>query len=563
MNERSRGVGELRRIAIGELRPNPFRRLDEYPIVREKVDALKRSIASTGFWGTIVGRPADDGRVEIAFGHHRLVSLRESLGPEQEVEIIVRELTNEDMLRMMADENLEEWGSSGWVEIETVRATIDAHGRGLISLPRIPDATPKTLIRHVPRDSLERPYTKTSVAQFLGWTDRASNGGLQPNDACIIAFDGIDALEDRIPTKPQLYSLSRYKMKELVQGARRVEAAELKLARHNEEQAALARKKAEEAARAEQPRERQRQERRAESFERQAGHHKIIADSKRKQFVEEATAILRSEEKQHVHREVRNLARTIAPVIHRKKTVPDVGEHAAQLAASLAGILKGDDKLSKKLAILAEFRGELTSKDTANLVRAATRLRWRLVEEIERPFGPLASPPGSPRLRPAGGDQEPPFDPQSAWEQEERSILADFDSWPEEYRALFKEGLDSLSKRLGGPSPGPRGPRDHRRGDKWLPWHEDGAGDRDRPRGWVMSPPSGPPVCPGCDRPTVARPVRGVIRWCCLTDECPIVDIGPAAPRRRRAPARRAPRPSGGPSPMPDVEPSRPRGDGA
>jgi hypothetical protein len=53
-----------------------------------------------------------------------------------------------------------------------------------------------------------------------------------------------------------------------------------------------------------------------------------------------------------------------------------------------------------------------------------------------------------------------------------------------------------------------------------------------------MRPPSSPPVCPGCDRPTVARPVRGVIRWACLTPDCPIVDMGPALPGD---PARRAP----------------------
>ena len=30
----------LQSVAVNQLKPNPFRRLDEYPIIREKVDAL-------------------------------------------------------------------------------------------------------------------------------------------------------------------------------------------------------------------------------------------------------------------------------------------------------------------------------------------------------------------------------------------------------------------------------------------------------------------------------------------------------------------------------------------
>jgi hypothetical protein len=47
-----------------------------------------------------------------------------------------------------------------------------------------------------------------------------------------------------------------------------------------------------------------------------------------------------------------------------------------------------------------------------------------------------------------------PFDPGSAWEQAAQLILDECDSWPEEYRSLFREKLDSLARRLGGLSPG-------------------------------------------------------------------------------------------------------------
>jgi hypothetical protein len=63
-----------------------------------------------------------------------------------------------------------------------------------------------------------------------------------------------------------------------------------------------------------------------------------------------------------------------------------------------------------------------------------------------------------------------------------------------------------------------------------------------------MTAPSSSPTGPGCDRPAVARPVRGVIRWARLTPDCPIVDIGPTVLRMPRKPARRIPESPSGPS---------------
>ncbi len=54
---------------------NPFRRTEKYPISPEKVAALIESIESTGFWENIVGREVD-GKLQIAYGHHRLAALR-------------------------------------------------------------------------------------------------------------------------------------------------------------------------------------------------------------------------------------------------------------------------------------------------------------------------------------------------------------------------------------------------------------------------------------------------------------------------------------------------------
>jgi len=46
-------------------------------------------------------------------------------------------LDDADMLRIMARENMEEWGTVATIEHETVRAVIDAYAAGKIELPAI------------------------------------------------------------------------------------------------------------------------------------------------------------------------------------------------------------------------------------------------------------------------------------------------------------------------------------------------------------------------------------------------------------------------------------------
>lgn len=93
------------RVKLKNIVPNPFRRFDEYIPKRETVDLLKESIASTFFWQNIIGRKVN-GKIEIAYGHHRLVALRE-LYPdgEKEFDIPTHDLTDEEMIKIMWSEN--------------------------------------------------------------------------------------------------------------------------------------------------------------------------------------------------------------------------------------------------------------------------------------------------------------------------------------------------------------------------------------------------------------------------------------------------------------------------
>ena len=106
-------------LQVSDLKPNPFRRIKRYPIDREKVESLKSSISETSFWDNILARK-QNGEYQIAYGHHRLVALQE-LGVES-VNIPVRKLSDPDMLRIMANENLDSWGTRPAIAIETVLA---------------------------------------------------------------------------------------------------------------------------------------------------------------------------------------------------------------------------------------------------------------------------------------------------------------------------------------------------------------------------------------------------------------------------------------------------------
>ena len=105
------------KIKVKDLRPNPFRKIKTYPIDRDKIKALKISINETTFWDNIVARK-NNGKFEIAYGHHRLITLQE-LGIK-EVNIPVRGFDDAMMIRIMANENLDEWKNRPAVINETV-----------------------------------------------------------------------------------------------------------------------------------------------------------------------------------------------------------------------------------------------------------------------------------------------------------------------------------------------------------------------------------------------------------------------------------------------------------
>ena len=141
------------KVQIKDLYPNPYRDMDNYPINREKVETLKASIKQTGFWDNIVARNMD-GKIQIAYGHHRLTALREALPWDTEVDIPIKDLPDSVMIQIMANENMEEYRTGPAIIDETVRVA-------------------KKYLEEHPEEtggSME-PGSKRSISSFLNWPE--------------------------------------------------------------------------------------------------------------------------------------------------------------------------------------------------------------------------------------------------------------------------------------------------------------------------------------------------------------------------------------------------------
>lgn len=113
------------KIRVADLLPNPFRS-ERYPMDQEKLGSLRGSMQQTGYWeGSFPVRksPTEEGKFETPFGEHRKAILQE-LGIE-EIEVCVMDISDENMLHMLADENMDSWSPSPTGMIETVRTVRD------------------------------------------------------------------------------------------------------------------------------------------------------------------------------------------------------------------------------------------------------------------------------------------------------------------------------------------------------------------------------------------------------------------------------------------------------
>ena len=309
---------------LKDVKPNPFRRTEKYPLIAGKVEFLKTSIENTDFWENIIGREVD-GKLEIAYGHHRLEALKALYPPTKEFDWRVKKLSDAKMIQIMAAENDDAYSCDPRALIESVRATVSAYAKGLITPDEMPAPDEKTNVsqlRNAPSFqagvSVPAPgthaYTAVTLGRFLGLIKKGGGGGEQAatrlltvlnalelnelgflSDAILANCTTINSLEASMRQKDPLdvdvrSAIEKRDIKRAMDArkVREKEEAERARVRQEEERrkAAEARKKAEEAQRlaeheAAQEKAQKEAEKEAKRKEQEAEHAK--AEAKKKQ----------------------------------------------------------------------------------------------------------------------------------------------------------------------------------------------------------------------------------------------------------------------------------------
>ena len=174
------------KISLKDLRPNPFRDAAHYPIHREKLEALKASIRSTGFWDNVVVRKAEKGEhYELAYGQHRLEALKELVAEkvidaDLPLELPVRKLDDASMIQIMANENMNEYRPTTEIIDETIRVAREFLARQ--------SKTPMTEL------------TASDLSQFLG--------GAYSEDKVSVSLQRIGLFDRGMIQRDQLKGLS-------------------------------------------------------------------------------------------------------------------------------------------------------------------------------------------------------------------------------------------------------------------------------------------------------------------------------------------------------------------
>jgi hypothetical protein len=184
------------KVKISELRPNPFRNIEHYPIDAEKVKTLVASIGQTGFWDNILARK-EDGQIQIAYGHHRLAALKQAMRPGDTVDIPVKPLDDATMLKIMANENMDEWKTSPGVIDETVRAAkkfLEEH----------PEEAKKC--GQVKSGPMGPDFGPTLISRFLGWDEKRKEGAWNP-DRIKYAIERLGLIDEGIVEPEAIRSL--------------------------------------------------------------------------------------------------------------------------------------------------------------------------------------------------------------------------------------------------------------------------------------------------------------------------------------------------------------------
>jgi len=165
------------RVKIKDIRPNPFRDFDLYPINPEQVQRLRQSMTSLGFFSGVTLRKADGG-YEMAAGHHRLeaaVTAKNDDGTPMfdSIEAVVSDYTDYQMVEIMMTENLTQRGHNAASTLDSVAAYARIVAKGVLlgeDVSRILDtSTPQALGNAQAAIAAEGPGARTLYRAMNGF----------------------------------------------------------------------------------------------------------------------------------------------------------------------------------------------------------------------------------------------------------------------------------------------------------------------------------------------------------------------------------------------------------
>jgi ParB-like chromosome segregation protein Spo0J len=390
------------KIKTKDILPNPFRNIKHYPILREKVEQLKRSYEKTEFWDNIVGRINAKGEFEQAYGHHRKVALLEHYGPDHFVNVIDKKLPDSAMIQIMASENMEEWGSSAIVEIETVDAVVKAFAAGKIKLGKVSlqgDPVLRRAPSYLPIDKSDDAssllYSAKTVSEFLGWRYKQGNRE-RTADKVHDALTALQYIEEDILQLSNFADLSTAGIGSVIATAKSARSRREYEARAAEKLAELARQDAEKAKKAaEQARalndqaEARRQAAERDENIREAARQKAEAQRLRKQAHKDAGVAARaSGNLLRDHKRLKDAASVAADeavLPGKPKPPPDLKDALSKVLWEIYKFC-GNDRLAEKLTEILRFKDALdeeTLTDAAHTIRSVAERMEAWAKDFE------------------------------------------------------------------------------------------------------------------------------------------------------------------------------------
>lgn len=117
-------------VLLSKIRDNPWRNLVLYPLDESQIDKLVHSINRHGFFGGVRARKVTGGEYELACGHHRIAAARK-VGMTS-VDIDVRDMSDDEMIRLMVSENAIQAGVKAAAVMNEVGAVTRRFARALL-----------------------------------------------------------------------------------------------------------------------------------------------------------------------------------------------------------------------------------------------------------------------------------------------------------------------------------------------------------------------------------------------------------------------------------------------